>query len=607
MARFIIGIDLGTTNIVVAYMDMGTEGGKPQIFKIPQVTEESEYEDREILPAFLYYPVQNETPKNSLDLPWAEDCSYCVGVYARKKASMVPESTISSAKSWLCASNVDRLSPILPWNQKDQDRKMSPLEASRRFLEHIRDSWNYNRGSSEENNLFENQTIILTVPASFDAVARELTVKAAELAGFTVTLLEEPQAAFYAWLQEHDQTWRELIKANDRILVCDIGGGTTDFTLIEADSEDGNLALKRIAVGNHILLGGDNLDLTLAYFLANKLQKEKGLRLDEYQLSGLTHACREAKEKLVNNPKSTPEKITVLGRGSSVIGGAVTIELTYDELERTILEGFFPKCKFEDIPTKQRISGLREFGLSYEPDPAITKHLAFFLNSQVKSQDEQSPRLPTVAFFNGGVSKSELLQERILETINAWEHTPNNEITVLRSTHPDLAVAIGACWYGYVCEGNAIRVKAGSAYSYYIGIESTMPAVPGFIPPLRGICVVPFGMEEGTELDIPFSGLGLVVGETTDFRFFADNNRREDQVGEICDDIGSNAALELPALTTELPIEDPETKPGTLIQIRLRSILSEIGTLQIWCIEESGNRRWKLEYELRSVGDSISP
>ena len=606
MSRFIIGIDLGTTNIVVSYLDASTDSAIPQLFKIPQLIEEGEYKEFDALPAFLYIPGETEFTPGSLDLPWNSNQTFCIGAYARKKSSTVPENTISSAKSWLCVSNIERLSPILPWNQQNPDRKVSPLEATKRYLEHIKDSWNYSIGQDNEKDQFQSQNIILTVPASFDAAGRELTVKAAELAGFSVTLLEEPQAAFYAWLQEHDLNWRDFVKPDDKVLVCDIGGGTTDFSLIEAYEENGNLGLKRIAVGNHILLGGDNLDLTLAYYLANKLKQEKGIQLDTYQMTGLTHACREAKEKLTDNPESSPLKITVLGRGSSVIGGATSIQLAYEDLKNAILEGFFPVCNLKDAPVRQQTSGLREFGLNYESDPAITKHLASFLNSHSKVSKENAPSIPEAVLFNGGVSKSDLLRKRIVLTINQWQNQSKKDIHVLTDAHPDLAVAIGACWYGHVCQGNAIRVKAGSPQSYYIGIESTMPAVPGFTPPIRGLCIVPFGMEEGTEYDIPFSGLGLIVGQATSFRFFAGNNRKEDQIADILDDIESLEVHELPALTADLPADDPETSPGTLVQIHLKSVLSEIGTLQIWCIEENGNRKWKLEYELRSLDLSMT-
>ena len=607
MPRYVIGIDLGTTNIVVAYLDLSQENASPQIFEIPQVIEDGEIAEKKTLPAFLYLPRPGEFTPGSLDLPWAQDRTFCVGIFARWKASTVPENTISSAKSWLCAPNVERLSSILPWTRTEPTQKISPLETSKRYLEHIKDAWNHSFGQGGEDDSFENQEIILTVPASFDAVARELTVQAAELAGFNVTLLEEPQGAFYAWLQEHDHSWRELLSPEEKVLVCDIGGGTTDFTLIEAYDENGNLGLKRVAVGNHILLGGDNLDLTLAYYLANKLKREKGIRLDDYQMVGMAHACREAKENLAGSPDCPPEKITVLGRGSSVIGGAQTIDLTYDELVNCIAEGFFPLCEFTDTPIKQQTSGLREFGLSYESDPAITKHLASFLSSHsATNDDKRASSVPTAVLFNGGVSKSGLFQERIVSAINLWKDDSNHPITVLTGTHPDLAVAVGACWYGFVCQGNAIRVKAGSARSYYIGMESTMPAVPGFTPPIKAICVVPFGMEEGTELDIPYYGLGLVVGEATNFRFFAANNRKEDQMGDTLEGIEAYDVNELPALVAELPIDDPETKPGTLVPIRLRSVLTEIGILQIWCIEENGNRSWKLEYELRTVGSDTN-
>ncbi len=599
MCKYIIGIDLGTTNVAVSYLDPTAEDLEPRIFNIIQVSQFGECEERETLPSFIYLPGSGEFTHGSLDLPWSSDRQFSVGTLARDNASAMPGRTVSSAKSWLCASNVDRLASILPWAAEESENKLSPLEASKLYLEHIKDAWNYTMASDDDDNRIEQQKIILTVPASFDAVARELTVQAAQSAGLSVTLIEEPQAAFYSWLQKNQENWRDSVVPGDRIVVCDIGGGTTDFSLIEVVDDGGNLGLTRIAVGSHILLGGDNLDLALAYSVANELERTKGLHLDNYQIAGLTHACRGAKEILFNTPQSSPQKITVLGRGSSVIGGTINTELTMEMVERTLMDGFFPACELGDKPSLETRTGLRVFGLNYESDPAVTKHLAAFLSSHCLPANADRPELPSGILFNGGVTKAKPLRTRITDALMDWKDG-DGDINVLDVETPDLAVAAGACWYGYVSLGKAIRIKAGSPHSYYVGIESSMPAVPGFKPRMQALCVVPFGLEEGSEVNIPFSGLGLVVGERTEYRFFASNTRKTDQPGEMIDDIERADVRELPVLSAELPADD-ETPSGTVVPIHLNAFLSEIGTLQLSCAEHAGKRNWKLEYELRAA------
>jgi molecular chaperone DnaK (HSP70) len=596
-ARYIIGIDLGTTNIAVAYLDSQDETAEPQLLTIPQVTNDGEVDELDLLPSFLYLPDESDYSAGSLDLPWAKKRDFCVGALARKNASTVPGKTISSAKSWLCAPNVDRLAPILPWNRDNLDRQLSPVDAAQRCLEHIRDVWNNTVAQGDAEGQFQDQDVILTVPASFDAVARDLTVRAAQEAGIKIVLLEEPQAAFYSWLQEHAGNWRDMVAADDRVLVCDIGGGTTDFSLIEVNDEEGNLSLQRVAVGDHILLGGDNMDLTLAYTVAARLQQEKGTRLDNYQLAGLTHACREAKEVLCADPEAPAQKLTVLGRGSSVIGGTISTELTVDDLNAALVDGFFPKCALDDEPNAGNKAGLRAFGLDYAADPGITRHLAAFL-SQHKGDGSG---LPAAVLFNGGVSKATVLRDRVTETLSSWLPGDAGPIKVVAGTDPDRAVALGACWFGNVRRGNAIRIKAGSNHTYYVGVESSMPAIPGFTPPVEALCVVPFGMEEGTQAEIPYTGLGLIVGESTEFRFFASNSRNEDDAGLILGDVESPELQELPVLTASLELTDDKIPSGTLVPVQLESVLSEIGTLQVWCNEVDGDRRWKLEYEVRDV------
>jgi molecular chaperone DnaK (HSP70) len=600
MSTYFIGIDLGTTNTVVSYLDRRDEGAAPQLFSVLQLTDNGETQERESLASFVFIPDGNEVPEGALSLPWEGDMRFAVGELARKNAPLLPGKVIASTKSWLCAENIDRLAPVLPWNRGNTEKQMSPVEASRQILLHIRNAWNYSFASDNPEAAIEKQTVILTVPASFDAVARELTVRAASEAGLSVVLLEEPLAAFYSWLSDAGETWREKVRPDDLILVCDIGGGTTDLTLIRTVDRDGNLEFERVAVGRHILLGGDNMDLTAAYTVAAKLKESKGLTLDAYQISGLTHACREAKEKLLSSPKAATHKLTVLGRGSGLIGKSVSTEISRDELSEILLEGFFPHCGSDTVPSDARQSGLRSFGLRYESDPAITKHLATFLKSSGISGGGQGP---TCVLFNGGVTKSPAVRERILEVLRGWFPENAASLRVLTGNDPDKSVARGGAWYASVREGKGIRIKAGSSHSYYVGIESSMPAVPGFTPPVQGLCIVSMGMEEGTGADIPYEGLGLLVGETSEFRFFSSRSRNEDQIGAVLSDTaGRDDVEELPVLTATLPVEN-EIPAGCLVPVRLRSELTETGTLQVWCIGEPSERRWKLEFEIR--GDDL--
>ena len=591
---YLVGIDLGTTNSVVHYIDRTVKDSKPELFTIPQVTELGESKSLGSLPSFIYLPDENELASGALALPWNNSIDFCVGEFAQKNGSKNPSKTVSSAKSWLCSSNVDRTAPILPWNRNNPEKQISPVKAAELLLLHIKDAWNNSIGADSPEKKLEKQKIVLTVPASFDAVARELTVCAANDAGLNVTLLEEPQAAFYSWLHEHEATWREQIETGDVILVCDIGGGTTDFSLIKAEDVNGNLELERVAVGRHILLGGDNMDLALAYTLAAQLKTEKNMNLDQYQINGLTHGCRQAKEVLLSNSDAEPQTLTVLGRGSSLIGGTISVELTREAVVEIILDGFFPACDLNTSVAQSRKTGLRSFGLDYETDPAITKHLAQFI-----SQHCSDSTFPNKILFNGGVSKSDTIVSRIIDNISTWMPATATDVSVISGIDPDRAVAKGGCWYGAVKEGNGLRIKSGSSRSYYIGVESTMPAIPGFTPPIDGLCVVPFGLEEGTGLDIPYTGLGLVVGDITEFRFFSTTARHEDKVGTMITDIeGSDSVEELPALVTELPADDNIT-PGSLIPVSLRCELTETGTVQLWCVSLNSDAKWKLEFELR--------
>ena len=600
-SRYVVGIDLGTTNSALAYVDTAA-GAEPTLnhLAIPQVVQPGVVEDRPLLPSFLYLPGPNEQPTGSLQLPWAKKRDYAVGEFARNFGSQVPTRLVSSAKSWLCHAGIDRRQPVLPWKAPEDARRVSPLEASTYYLKHLAEAWNHLIAKDVAANRLENQDIILTVPASFDAVARELTVEAARAAGLErITLLEEPQAAFYAWIHASHDKWREQVEVGDVVLVCDIGGGTTDLTLIAVSEEAGQLVLTRVAVGDHILLGGDNMDLALAHHVAAALAA-KGTKLDFGQMNMLWHSCRLAKERLFQDKKSASAPVTVLGRGSKVIGGAIKADLARSDVEQVLVEGLFPKCPANAEPQRQRAAGLQELGLPYAADPAVSKHLAQFLARNVEVLGQRAPAKrgkkkqsqPTTVLFNGGVFKAEPLRQRLTDIINTWNQSPIKE---LHGTDLDQAVAEGAAYYGLVRRGQGIRIRGGTARSYYIGVETSLPAVPGSRPPLKALCVVPFGMEEGTEADVPSQEFGLVVGEPAEFRFLGSNIRRNDTAGLLIED-WQDQIEELNPLATTL--ESPG-KEGRTFPVHLHSKVTEVGTLELWCLSRDGKQRWKLEFNVR--------
>lgn len=595
--RYVVGIDLGTTNTALNYVDTTAKEG-PRDFAIPQVVAQGAVEERPLLPSFLYLPGPGEQPKGSLKLAWDKERDYAVGEFARNFGSQVPTRLASSAKSWLCHPGVDRRSAVLPWKAPEDGRKVSPVEASTRYLKHLAEAWDQVIAQDVANQRLRKQDIVLTVPASFDAVARELTVEAAKAAGLDhVTLLEEPQAAFYAWLEATKDQWREQVKVGDVILVCDVGGGTTDLTLIGVGEEAGNLVLTRLAVGDHILLGGDNMDLTLAHHVAAGLAA-KGTKLDAGQMHALWHSCRAAKELLFANPKLAGTPATILGRGSKVIGGTIQAELTRKDVEKVLVEGFFPHCELNAEPARQRAAGLQELGLPYASDPAITRHLAQFIsrNAEVFGKKKKSSPIPSAVLFNGGVFKAGPLQERLIGVLNSWAKSAGaGEVKVLPGTHLDLAVARGAAYYGMVRRGQGVRIRGGTARSYYIGVETSMPAVPGALPPIKALCVVPFGMEEGTEADVPGQEFGLIVGEPAQFRFLGSSTRRGDRVGTVIDEWEEQIA-ELTPVSATL---EAAGKEGKTVPVHLHSKVTEVGTLELWCISRDGKQKWKLEYNVR--------
>ena len=608
-APYAVGIDLGTTNSALAYLPLGHEAAAPVVLPIAQLVHAGEVGARPLLPSYLYLPHAAELPAEALRLPWTEGepPREVVGELARAQGALTPIRLVSSAKSWLSHPALDRRAATLPAGSPEEVAKLSPLDASARYLAHLRAAWNAEVAKGDPALALERQVVTLTVPASFDAVARELTVEAARLAGLPdLVLLEEPQAALYAWVEAMGDRWRKLVHPGELILVVDVGGGTTDFSLIAVVDRDGELGLERVAVGDHILLGGDNMDLALAHRLEQKLA-ESGKKIDRWQLLALTHGARQGKELLFGDSAKMSAPVTVPGRGSSLMGGALRVELTRGELTSTLVDGFLPRVEASARPAVQRRSALTTLGLPYASDPGITRHLAAFLarhREALASPGGAGPKLagkaflhPTALLFNGGVMKAAELKDRIREVVAGWVAAEGgDEPRELPGTDLDLAVAKGAATYGRVRTGRGIRIRGGTARAYYVGIETAMPAVPGLPQPVEALCVAPMGMEEGSRAELPTRELGLVVGEPAHFRFFSSSLRREDRVGTVVEREGE--LDELPPIETTLPAESGEA--GQVVPVSLRAHVTELGTLELTAADRKG-RAWKVEFNLRGA------
>lgn len=591
MKQYLIGIDLGTTNSVLAYARIDLETPEVKVLEIPQLVAPSTVESRTSLASFLYLPTGPELDDGSLELPWndRDPEAGVVGEIARKRSAELPDRTVSAAKSWLCNNKIDRRAPILPWNAPKEVPKTSPLTVTKIYIEHMISAWENQFPDAP----IHEQQIVLTVPASFDASARELTREAAVSAGIpneNLLFLEEPQAAIYSWLGEVGDEWRKTLKLGDVLLVCDLGGGTTDLTLIVVEEEHGELVLKRLAVGNHLLVGGDNMDLALAYYVSGLLN-EKGTSLDPWQSVSLWHTCRAAKEALLSeSSESETYTVSVLGRGSRLIGGTVSVELERSQASELLENGFFPLCAKTDRPERAAIQGFKELGLAYEHDTAISRHLAAFLaNHDV---------VPSHLLLNGGVFKSKTLSERIFTILHNW--FPGNELKLLSAVDLDNSVARGAARYAWAKTNGGIRIRGGTARSYYIGIETTGLAIPGAPRPLKALCIAPIGMEEGTETDVPSMEIGLVVGQTAHFRVFSSTTRKQDAPGDFFDLNSAGGELEeTDSMEAMLPKEDSEEN---YIPVRFHTHLTELGVMELWCNAASGNKRWKLEWGGREEG-----
>ncbi|MFH4798490.1 Hsp70 family protein [Vibrio alginolyticus] len=629
--KFSVGIDLGTTHCVMSFVDTHNEDARVEVMPIPQLTAPGTVETRSQLGSFLYQPHEHEMNPQSRVLPWSSEPKALVGAIARNLGSKTPIRLVASAKSWLCHAGVNRRDAFLPAGSPEEVEKVSPLRATELYLEHLKDAWNH----TNPNHNLADQDVTITVPASFDPAARDLTAEAARNVGFVhLTLLEEPQAALYNWIDNSNDKWRDEVEVGDIVLVVDIGGGTTDLSLVEVTEDDGNLTLNRIAVGEHILLGGDNMDLALAYRLKMKLAQE-GKELQPWQVQAMTHACRDAKEALLNDSELQSVPIIVPSRGSKLLGATLKTELTQEEVQQTLVDGFFPQVAITDHPVQRNRGALTQMGLPYAQDAGITRHIAAFLSKQANalsasgngaeaaaqdfnpfanmpgmpgSDAAQSDDFikPTAILFNGGVLKSKLLATRLEDTINEWLIEADAEMAKrLTGVDLDLAVASGAAYYGSVRRGQGVRIRGGIASAYYVGIESAMPAIPGMAPPMEALCVAPFGMEEGSSVDVPSQEFGLIIGQPVNFQFFGSTVRRDDLAGTHLDYWAPEELEELPEIQVTLPVSEGR-REGEVVPVTLASRVTELGTLYLEAIAADNGQKWHVEFDVREDAKSNS-
>ena len=609
--RFSLGIDLGTSNSAIAITDLDND--QSEIVEVTQILGPNQIGEKPTLPSAVYIPHRDEFPENAFPLPWGDraDDAAIIGHFARDHGALVPDRLVTSAKSWLSNPHIDPRQQTLPWQSDIGEKKLSAFDCSRRFLEHIKDGFLYaERAQGREWDLSDGQ-VVLTVPASFDEVARNLTADAAQAAGLgKVILLEEPLAAFYAWTAQAGKEWRAQVGPGDIVLVCDVGGGTADFSLIAVTERDGELALERISVGEHILLGGDNMDLALAYTLRAKLEAEDKA-IGDWQFLALVHAAGKAKVVMFDDESMTEVPIAVPSRGSSLLAGTVSTKLDRATLEQVVVDGFFARTDVTDLPREGRRVGLKEFGLPYASDPVVSKHLARFLTrslANVQASETLTALVgagawpkefltPTAVLFNGGVFKAGPIRRRVLDLLTSWND--GRPVRELAGFQPDLAVAKGASFYGRNrVTGRGIRIKAGAARSYYIGLETSMPAVPGFKPPVKALCVVPQGMEEGSELLIEGQEFGLVIGQPAEFRFFSSEVRSGDRAGQILPD-AERDLQETSLLEVDLPAVE-EFPAGQPVPVQINSVVTELGNLELWMKHTNSDRRWKVEFQVRT-------
>jgi hypothetical protein len=656
-SRFLIGIDLGTTNSAMAYVDTADKAWGVRDFSIPQLVAPGTVETRQTLPSFHYEAAAGEFPPGALRLPWSGDESnYVVGAFAREHGAAVPGRLISSAKSWLSHSGVDRTAGLLPWHGAADVQRLSPVEVSDRYLAHLRGAWDHQFPEYP----MSGQEIVLGVPASFDEVARELTIDAARRAGLVrLVLVEEPQAAFYAWIASQGARWESHVKPGQKILVCDVGGGTSDFTLIRVrPGSAGRVLFHRVAVGEHLILGGDNLDLAIAHHVEEKL----GRKLEPRQWGPLVRASRAMKETLLGENPPARSAITISAGGSKLVGGSVQVEMGRDEIRELLLGGFLPTVGLDEKPVARR-SGFQEFGLPYARDAAITRYLAAFLTAHrhAGARDgekieptDHDPARPDLVLFNGGLFESPVLRERLLDVVASWfTKGPQSRTAadmpvepdrpgpglfpetsligwkpeILHNDRLDLAVARGAAYYAMVRRGHGVRISGGLAHSYYIGVEgaactdatdprrsspdpSPQPSPPSTgereqdaerdsrDPRLQAVCLLPAGVEEGQTVDLPDRTFALLIRQPVEFPLYASSTRTTDRPGELLA-VDPQQMTALPPIRTVL--QSGRKAAADSVQVRLHAKLTAIGTLDIWCAEVKGDRTWRLQFDVRSA------
>jgi molecular chaperone DnaK (HSP70) len=607
-SRYLIGIDLGTTNSVVAYIDTQevADAGSPiRVLPVPQLVGQGEVRTLPALPSFLYFPTEEELSAGTVSATWDEDPPMVTGVLAREQGAFAPSRQVSSAKSWLSCPGMHRRAKILPAQAEPPQPMISPVEASARYLMHLRDAWNRSIGTEVEMR-FEHQEIVLTVPGSFDEEARELTVEAARSAGLDkLTLLEEPLAAFYAWIaaNRHAQAGSpssrpyltgdgngEDFPDGELILICDIGGGTTDFSLVRARMVNGELQFERTAIGEHLLLGGDNLDFALARRVEEKL---KDIKLTLRQRYALRRACCASKEQLLSDSSLERVPVTVLGSGRAVIGQAVRVDLTREEVLQILMAGFLPITASDEMPTHGRSTALRELGLPYASDPAITKHLAAFLTQAAAAMNVSSASnrmvRPNAVLFNGGFCAAAVTRARIAEAISTWFGAAQSgwRFKLLSNESVDSAVARGAAYYGRVRRGTGLRIRAGNARTYYIGLRSE--------DGLQGICVLPAGVGEGTTLPLLDREFSVLANRPVSFTLYS-SRTRHDAHGEVTALDETNVHRHPPLVAL---LRYGKKMRDVYLIVGLRASFTEVGTLELWCESRDTSHRWRLQFELR--------
>lgn len=587
--KYVIGIDLGTTNSCLSYVNTETENLVVHQLRIPQLTESGFVEFFPTLPSFCYLPAANELTEGSLKLPWNSNLEYGIGRFARDYGSQVPTRLVASAKSWLSHSAANRKEKILPFEAADESIRISPVEATARYLRHLRDSWNYQMALGIPENEFDQQEVIVTVPASFDEVARALTAEAAKMAGYqNMTFLEEPQAAFYSWIAQHKNNWNNIVKEGDTIIVCDVGGGTTDFSLIEVTTNQGELSFQRMAVGNHLLLGGDNMDNAIAYFFEQKIKGRYKKELNLLQWLQLKHESRKLKERILSSDDPIG-KVLIQGTGSGVIKGTITSEANRQEIVDLLLTGFFAASSWDESIQIEKTGGIRTMGLPYENEASICKHLAGFI-----ARSGESAKAPTFLLFNGGAMKPELFQNSIADAIENW--FPGHRPAILASSSLDLAVSRGAAYFGMVRRGLGVRIKSGSPRSYYLEIDTLDKARKREV---KALTLLARGAEEGASMEsnYPFK---VLPNTPVSFQILTSNVRLHDKESEIC----AIEPLEfhaLPTIQTILRFGKKTPENNEPLPVKLGIKYTELGTLELWLQSLQTEHLWSLEFQVRNV------